>query len=114
MYEIIRRNLESGLVMRCLFTPAIRIYWNATGPDGNVNQVEYSTSEKAKATVEEESKAASVCFFIKFGKIHQCHLKFIAMLNLNRNGIEEVLKRCRKLKIILCLYVFAFVTFQES
>ena len=66
--------------MGCLFTPAIRIYSNATGPYGNVNQVEYSTSEKAKGTVEEESKAASL-FFIKFGKIHQCHLKFIAMLN---------------------------------
>ena len=73
----------------------------------DVNQVEYSTSEKAKTTVEEESKAASVCFFIKFGNIHQCHLKFIAMLNLNRSGIEKDLKRCRKLKnIILCLHVF--------
>ena len=45
--------------------------------------------------------------FIKFGKIHQYHPKYIAMFNLNQRGIEEDMKRCRKLKkgILISLYL---------
>ena len=88
--------------MRCLFTPAIRIYSNATGPDGNVNQVEYSTSEKVKATVEEESKLQTFVFYKirkntpMSSKIHR-YVKFKSKWNRKRFKEMQKVKKCYSL-----------------